>query len=172
MLQLVPENSAILKAVCSPFDFANPSVDQKTLADDLIATMRANRGIGLAAPQVGIALRCFVMGDAGYSVVCFNPEIVECSSEMIRDEEGCLSFPDLYLKIDRPQWLVGRFHDATGTVVEQRFLNRFARCFAHELDHLNGITFTTVVGPLALKMAQGRRRKKLRGKMFNEFNQR
>jgi peptide deformylase len=159
MLELVPENSEILSRICEPFDFANPFVDHEKLIGEMRETMRELRGVGLAAPQIGVSGRFFVMGDEGFALECINPQIIERSPDILTTEEGCLSFPNLRLKIGRAQWLVARFQTINGTFVEQRFFNLLARCYAHELDHLNGITFDKKVGPLALNMARSRRRK-------------
>ena len=127
----------VLRNRAKPCEFDYPVANQ-TLADDMLSTMRRAHGIGLAAPQIGISRRVFVM-DTGQSRVCFNPEILASSDEMIQMAEGCLSFPGESCTITRPRWVQVRYQDSEGTWTEHRLLDLEARCFQHELDHLDGI---------------------------------
>jgi len=108
------------------------------LADDMVVTMYEAPGMGLAAPQVGVEKRLFVydMGDGPHTIV--NPEIVESDGEWVY-EEGCLSVPGLAWDIARPKQihLVGRDLDGNEVSIESDEL--LARCFQHEMDHLDGI---------------------------------
>jgi peptide deformylase len=124
--------------------------------------MWSNGGIGLAAPQVGMAIRMFVMGpQEGPNYVCINPEVLEIGEETM-GQEGCLSYPGLWLNIKRPEWVHARYRTLNGETVEQRFEGLLARCYLHELDHLNGSTFVNKVKPLSLKLAKERQKKNLR----------
>jgi peptide deformylase len=119
--------------------------------------MEANRGMGLAAPQIGMPLRFFVMRTTdGRSIACFNPQIISVSSDTEKGDEGCLSFPDLWLKVRRPIKAEVRYFDQNGNLVNETFENLNARAFQHELDHLNGVVFTTKVSNLSLSMAKKR----------------
>lgn len=159
-MKLVAEDDPILTQATPVFDFKNPAVDPVQFAADLHkALVEYSGAIGLAAPQVGHLYRIFVMSiDKLYT--CFNPEIISVSDEDERDEEGCLSFPDLWLKIKRPIRVKARFQDENGKLVNETFENLASRVFLHELDHLNGVVFITKVGDMTKKMALDRRKKK------------
>lgn len=134
--------------------------DLEHLSKDMIKSMIANDGIGLAAPQLGLMQRIFVMKDNKQSFVCVNPKVIEVSDSFTAHKEGCLSFPGLYLKIKRPSAVKVEYHTLEGTCVTEAFDGILAACFQHELDHLNGIIFTTKVPATSLKIAQNKRRKK------------
>lgn len=103
--------------------------------------MYDNNGIGLAANQVGIPYRIFAMRGYPENFVCVNPRIVNFSSQEIALEEGCLSFPNLVVKIKRPKEIRVRFQTPNGETITRMFDGMTARVFQHELDHLNGIIF-------------------------------
>ena len=139
--------------------------DSEKLEYEMCKFMLANRGIGLAANQIGLTKRVFTMGAKdipGFPVpfALFNPKIVEASNEMILDQEGCLSYPGLYLHIKRPTWVVAEYHDSKGNTKEVKIDGYLAKCFQHELDHLNGVCFVDIVSPLKLKLAMKKLRKK------------
>ena len=121
--------------------------------------MLSHDGIGLAANQIGLPYRVFAI-KANPVLVCFNPRIVDYSKETIVLEEGCLTFPGLYLKIKRPRDIKCRFTYPNGETITKTFTGATARIFQHELDHLNGILFTEKVGPTALALAKIRMKKK------------
>jgi peptide deformylase len=138
--------------------------DAEQLEKDMIEFMLANNGIGLAANQVGLTKRVFVMGSntipnfpAPFAV--FNPVIKEAGSEMVLDDEGCLSYPGLFLKVKRPSWIVAEYQDSQGTVREIRIDGYLSKCFQHEFDHLNGICFVDRVSQMKLNLAMKRIRK-------------
>lgn len=128
----------VLRNRAKPCEFDYPVANQ-TLADDMLLTMRRSRGIGLAAPQIGISRRLFVMDTGQGPRLCFNPEILDSSDELIQMAEGCLSFPGESCTITRPRWVQVRYQDSQGTWTESRLSDLEARCFQHELDHLDGI---------------------------------
>jgi peptide deformylase len=126
--------------------------------------MIASNGIGLAANQIDIAKRVFVMGSnnipgfpAPFAV--FNPKIVEASTEIVLDQEGCLSYPGLFLTVKRPSWIVAEYQNAKGDVIEARFEGYLAKCFQHELDHLDGVCFVDKVSQMKLNLAMKKLRK-------------
>lgn len=138
---LVPPYSEILKKTIQSFDFLNPPTDPSQLAKDLAETMIANNGLGLSANQIGLPYRVFVItGSPIYA--CFNPRIVDRSSEEVLMEEGCLSYPNLFIKIKRPASIRVRFNMPNGEVKNEVFEGLTARVFQHELDHLDGIVHT------------------------------
>jgi peptide deformylase len=149
----VDPNSDILKQKLEPFNFSKPPVNPRELAVSLIETMVKYRGVGLAANQVGLPYRVFVMGAEKVGFACFNPEILERSGEEII-EEGCISFPGLYLKIPRAASINVRYTDMNGVTKEERFDGLTARIFQHELDHLDGICYTSKVSRLVLERAK------------------
>jgi peptide deformylase len=123
------------------------------LAKRLKMTMKLYSGLGLSANQCGVSERIFVMGTEDFQLVCINPKVIEHGTNE-KGKEGCLSFPGLFLNVERPEWIVVEFTDENGTVSKTRLDGISARCFLHELDHLNGIKYTELVKPLALKMAR------------------
>lgn len=159
MLELIPENHPLLQKAMQPVEDA---VGLKQLAHDMFLIMWSNGGIGLAAPQVGIAVRMFIMGpQQGPHYICINPEILELGASVM-SKEGCLTFPGLWLNISRPEWVLAKYQTLDGTWVEQKFEGLLARCYLHELDHLNGNLFTEHASVLGLKMARDRQQKELR----------
>jgi peptide deformylase len=129
----------VLHRSTKPVTFEYPWQNDK-LAKDMLRFMRENDGIGLAANQIGIDQRVFVMAVQGWQRACFNPEIVECSQNTVSWDEGCLSFPGEHCIIKRPEWVDVRYQSADGEWHAERFAALLGRCFQHELDHLDGIT--------------------------------
>lgn len=128
-----------LNKVCQPSKFKNPTENLR-LVHHLLTLMRKERGIGLAANQAGLDQRLFVMliNDELYS--CFNPEIISSSQDLVEYNEGCLSFPDERIMITRPKNIEVAYYNAHGKLQQTELTGLVARCFQHELDHLNGIT--------------------------------
>jgi peptide deformylase len=131
------------------------AVDDATraLMDDMLETMYAAAGVGLAATQIGIAQRIVVMdldqreaeaeGDAPSRKPRYfvNPEVIWASEETAPYEEGCLSVPEYYDEVQRPAHIRVRYLDYDGKTVEEEAEGLYAVCFQHELDHLNGVLF-------------------------------
>lgn len=157
ILSLVPHDSPILYQKIDNFDFSDPSTDPIQFAKDLYETMIHNKGLGLAAPQVGIAVRAFALA-AVPGIVCFNPRVVDESTEQIALEEGCLSFPNMVLKVKRPRRIKARYFEPNGNVVTRVLDGMTARCFLHELDHLNGIVYTKRANRLHVERALRRQK--------------
>lgn len=166
MTDLVPEGSEVLWTACPPWDFEAPPADAETVAQQMHMVMHTEDGVGLSANQIGLLYRVFVMYDpeTRQSFTCFNPEVTLVSQDVTMMEEGCLSFPGLRLKIKRPAEVHVRYQNISGDWVEEHLTGLMARCYQHELDHLNGICFVAQVGGLTLKMAERRRTKALKGK--------
>jgi peptide deformylase len=135
---LIDHTDKILTAGTLKFDFAEPSTDPIQLSRDLAETLILNQGLGLAAPQIGIPVRAFAMMSEKI-IVCFNPRIIDESDEVIVLEEGCLSYPELFVKVKRPRRIKVRYEEPNGETVTKTFDGITARVFQHELDHLNGI---------------------------------
>ena len=156
---LVPEIHPALKSALPEFDFKNPPVDPNTFASSLVETCKKHNGLGLSANQCGYNYRVFVMGTGDEYVAFFNPKIISVSEEKTKMEEGCLSYMDLFLNIERPSTIEVEYQDFTGTTKTTKFAGLTARCFQHELDHMNGIVYTVHMKPLALQMAIKKRSK-------------
>ena len=122
------------------------------LLDDMIETLATQDGVGLAAPQVGVLRRAVIVletnvdeesGEEPYIIELINPQIVECEGEQ-RGGEGCLSFPGEYGIVSRPEKVKVRAQDRFGKAFEVEGEGLTARCFCHEVDHLDGITFPMI----------------------------
>ena len=121
-----------------------------TLLDDMTETLVHANGVGLAAPQVGVLRRAVIVletnvpeGEEPYFIELLNPEIVSAEGEQC-GSEGCLSVPDQYGLVKRPQKVRVRAQDRNGNWFEAEGEGLTARCFCHEIDHLNGILFTSL----------------------------
>jgi peptide deformylase len=159
-INLLKENDELLRQVAEPWDF-NVDGDPAELVRAMTKIMFENNGIGLAAPQVGVLKRLFIMGNTDKLIVCINPTLIS-GGETYRDMEGCLSFPNLWLHVNRYKQIQAHYQDITGKVVETVFEGLIGRVYQHELDHLDGVCFDTRVGPVSLDFAKQKRRKKSR----------
>ena len=156
VFKLVDSDSHLLK---EPLLKVSEDCDRKQLQDDLIETMKNFKGLGLSANQIGIDERVFVM----YSdvkkkevIACFNPYITEYSEEKIIMDEGCLTWPGIWLKVERSEGIVCNFEDETGEHVQCTMHGLESRIFQHEYDHMEGTNFTRRVSKLKLDMAKKR----------------
>ena len=159
MMKLYLEDDPILKQKAENWDFKN-HVNAAVIEREMIETMKSSSGIGLAGNQVGLLRRVFVMKLAdGREIGCFNPWIMIGDNDLINGEEGCLSFPNLWIKVERHNKITAAYLDNTGKqcIIELEGID--SRCFQHELDHLNGVTFTEHVSNLKLQMARKKQRK-------------
>lgn len=132
--------------------------DLKRLVADMFETMYAARGVGLAAPQVGVSRRLFVMdcsggGDPSARVALINPVVLRVEGEQTGDE-GCLSFPGIYFPVKRSLRAVVRAHDVNGEEFEYDGLDLEARCMLHETDHCDGIVFIDRTTPLKRELVR------------------
>ena len=159
IFKLVPETDPILTEVMPEFDFNNPPVNPSLFASTLVETCKYYRGYGLSANQCGFRYRVFVMGTNDDFVAFFNPEIINISKEENHIIEGCLSFPLLGLRITRPAEIGVRYQDFNGEWKGATFSGISARCFQHELDHMNGIVYTQIAKPMALQTGMKKRNK-------------
>jgi peptide deformylase len=156
---LVPENHPALYEVLPEFDFVNPPVSPNEFASTLVETCKLNKGLGLSANQCGFKHRVFVMGAGDEYVAFFNPKVISLSDEMSLMDEGCLSYPLLSLRISRPKEIMVEYQDFNGEIRSTKLVGISARCFLHELDHMNGIVYTSRVKPLAFQVAMKKRDK-------------
>jgi peptide deformylase len=140
--------------------------DLRSLAADMVATMHAAPGIGLAAPQVGRRERvCVVDLSVGEEpddlLVLVNPRVVE-EEGTVRNEEGCLSFPDIMLIVPRPARVVVEAQDLDGAPLRVEGEELLARCLHHEIDHLDGVLFLDRVSPLKRDLARRKIKRRIR----------
>jgi peptide deformylase len=170
LLNLVREEDPILKEKLPEFDFANPPVDPVQFASSLVETCKQYNGYGLSANQCGERHRVFVMGTGDEYVAFFNPKVVGQSAEEKHMQEACLSFPLLGLYISRPETIDVEYQTYKGESKSMKLSGLSARCFLHELDHMNGIVYTDRVKPLALQQGMKRRNKVMKkfGLKYNE----
>ena len=159
IFDLVPENDPILREYLPEFDFKNPPVNPAEFASSLIETCKKYNGIGLSANQCGFRYRVFVMGAKNEFVAFFNPKIKMKSNEDAHMEEGCLSFPLLGLMITRPAEIMVEYQDFKGEIRNIQLSGISARCFQHELDHMNGILYTDRAKSMALQSGLKKRAK-------------
>lgn len=160
-----------LKKVCAPVAQVTP--DLGALAEDMLQTMYEAPGIGLAAPQIGVMQRLFVMdcvkdeAAAPRPMVLLNPEITWTSDATSTYEEGCLSIPEQYADVTRPATVRMAWLGLDGKRHEEEFDGLWATCAQHELDHLNGKLFIDYLGPIKRQLITRRmeklKREKARG---------
>ena len=143
VLNIVKEGDPILRKTSRPVEEITPRI--LTLLDDMVETMHAAKGCGLAAVQVGVLRRLVVIEDEeGKLYELINPRIVARAGTQ-EESEGCLSIPGVFGKTHRPRAVTVRALDRNGNEVEYSGKDLLARAFCHELDHLDGKLFTDVV---------------------------
>ena len=155
-MMIVKYPNPILSERMPKFDFSNPLYDPVQLEKDLLNAMYEHDGIGLAANQVGITARVFVIGHKDQpkkGMVFFNPMVIANTDDIEDIEEGCLSFPNVFVKVKRPTAIKARWQNSKGEEVEGTFSGYDCKCFLHELDHLEGITFKDRVSSLKWAMS-------------------
>lgn len=137
---IVKEGDEVLKKVCRPVDRFDDHLKQ--LVQDMKDTLTKANGLGLAAPQVGVLRRLFVMldEDGQTMVTCVNPEIVKTSGSQ-QSNEGCLSVPGVWGVTNRPAKVTVKAYDENGNPFEMTRTGITAVCICHETDHLDGILF-------------------------------
>ena len=161
-ITLYPE--PVLLTVGKPVSEEDFNDDLKILVEDMFETMYAANGVGLAAPQIDVSKRLFVMDcsggeNAGEKIAMVNPEIIYVEGEQTGDE-GCLSFPNIYQKVRRDLRAVVRYQNVNSDVQELDGENLTARCVLHETDHCDGIVFLDRMTKLKREFAK-RKIKKL-----------
>lgn len=144
------ENDEILRKKSRTVEVIDDKI--KELVDDMIETMHAHDGVGLAAPQVGILKRVVVIDlyDDKGPYVLINPEIIKQKGEQ-EVEEGCLSFPNQYAKMIRPKEVVVEALDRSGKKITIKAKELLAQAIAHECDHLDGVVFVDKMIPGTLE---------------------
>ena len=136
-----------------------PNSNMTTLIKRLQLTRKLYGGIGLSANQCGVYERVFVIGTDDFQMACINPKVISVSDDFVKIDEGCLSYPGLYLKIARPESVVVEYTDENWKLQQTTLKVINSRCFVHELEHMNGKKFTDNVGPVALQVAKRKQNK-------------
>lgn len=156
-MRIVHYPEPVLLTVGKPVEDNEFGSDLERTIADMFETMREAGGVGLAAPQVGLSQRFFVMDVAEEGkpnpLVLVNPEIISVEGEQVGDE-GCLSFPGLYQTIKRDMRVIVRAQDVAGTTIEHDLTDLAARCVLHETDHCDGIVFLDRMTVLKRELAK------------------
>lgn len=144
-----------LKIKCKPIEKVDTTI--RTLMDDMLETMHAANGIGLAAPQIGVAKRVIVIdvareGEEPAPLRMANPEIIWVSDDDIAQEEGCLSLPEHYSEVVRPRAVKVRYLDHENEIRELDADGILSVCVQHEMDHLDGVLFVDHISALKRNM--------------------
>ncbi|WP_143308334.1 peptide deformylase [Chitinophaga vietnamensis] len=154
ILPIVAYGSNILRRICDPVTHQTPALPQLTL--DMWDTLRRAGGVGLAAPQLGKALRLFVINSETHDFrqAFLNPVIIDQSETMTTDTEGCLSIPGIWEDISRPESILIRYEDENFIFRENAFHGDLARMIQHEYDHINGKLMIDYLPPLRKQLLQ------------------
>lgn len=178
ILPIVGYGSAILRQVSEPISEDYPGLKQ--LIDDMFETMYAANGVGLAAPQIDLPIRMFVIDASpfketypdgeGFKKVFINPEILEFKGEIWADfQEGCLSLPDIHQDVARPSIVVVKYLDENFVEHTEELDGIRARVFQHEYDHLEGKVFTDRLSPLRRTLLKRKLQDISAGKVYTDY---
>ena len=163
-LDLLSEDHPVLHQEPLTWIFDPPQADPKLMYEIMLENMVYHHGLGLSANQIGMPVKVFAMriDESDNAIVCFNPEIVKESEEMIKMTEGCLSFPSLYLNKRRPKEVSVKYQNADGDFITAHFEGLAARVFHHEMDHMAGKTFLDGVSKILLQSARRKQKTLIR----------
>ena len=162
MIEIYTYPYKTLLDVCTPFNFANDKIpyydDLEKFETEMVSAMVEAKGMGLAANQIGITKRFFAIGQETFDTfkkhaIIWNPLIKTQSEEKVFDVEGCLSFPGIFIKIERPRIIEVEYETTQGETKTARLNGMESKCFQHECDHLEGITFNKRISKLRWEMA-------------------
>lgn len=162
----------VLREKCKDIDTSYP--DLKELIDDMFETMYEAEGIGLAAPQIGLPIRMFVVDleplakdnpqYSGFKKVFINAQIIETKGKNVKYEEGCLSIPGIHETVEREETIIMKYLDENLQPQEAEFSDFFARCIQHEYDHIEGILFIDKISPTRKQMIKSKLTNIVKGK--------
>ena len=151
----------------------------KTLISNMYETLQQAEGCGLAAPQVGLGLRLFIVDGtelkedypecANFKKAFINPEILEASEDKVTYSEGCLSLPGISENVVRPKTIRVRYYDEDWQQHEEELTDFNARIFEHEFDHLEGNVFTDRISPIRRQFVSGKLQKIAKGKTMGKY---
>lgn len=173
---IVAYGDTVLKKVAEDISPNDPSLDLHKLVADMFETMYNAHGVGLAAPQIGLSLRLFVI-DAdqmdeqikGMKKAFINPRIIEETGELWAYEEGCLSIPDVRDKVYRKPNILVRYFDENWQEKEDRFTGLTARVIQHEYDHVEGVLFTDYLSAMKKTLWRGRLNNISKGNIKHDY---
>ncbi|MEJ2369151.1 MAG: peptide deformylase [Acidobacteriota bacterium] len=166
--------SPVLRERAENMDKITPDI--QTLLDDMVETMHHAQGVGLAAQQVGVVARAMVVDMGAYSgeekiLYFLNPEVISREGEQF-EEEGCLSIPQIFEKVRRPQKVKVRAMDRDGKAFEMEAEGFLSRALCHEIDHIDGVLFVDHLSPLRRDMVKRKIKKLIReGEWDNPYPQ-
>jgi peptide deformylase len=149
--EIYSANDPRLRQKARPVKQFGPAI--RALANDMLETMHAGNGVGLAAPQIGLLYRMLVAHlpkneedpQSGKDYVLINPQLVEASPSWVEGVEGCLSMPTWFGRVRRREWVVVKARNVQGKPIRIRARGFLARVFQHEMDHLDGVLFTDYI---------------------------
>ena len=151
-----------LQIKSTTFDFSKDKIpyyeDLEKFEREMTSGMVSANGLGLAANQIGITKRFFAIGHESFDTfqkhaIIWNPQVINFSDEKVIDVEGCLSFKDIFVKVERPKVIEVQYETTQGKTKFAKLDGMESKCFQHELDHLDGITFNNRVSKLRWQMA-------------------
>ena len=179
-LKLIPPNDPRVQSAIAPFTDEllkeEGFKDRQELVDCMFLVMKKFGGIGLTCNQVGLPFNMFVAGghegiEKGMAFAMFNPMIVSLGEEKIRMKEGCLTYPFMFIDIERPRKCVIKYEDKDGDTKEVHLDGIMSRICQHEYDHIIGRNFTENVSKLKLDMAKKKAMKQIkRMEEYRKFN--
>ncbi len=159
-MKLIKYPNDFLDKKVKEVDLENLEFDPVELKKEMVEFMLANNGIGLSANQIGLDAQVFVMGDSiENSTMCINPTVLQYTQDTQDDIEGCLSFPTIFVKVRRPREILARYWNEHLEECTVKIEGYSAKCYLHELDHLQGITFKDRASKLKWDMATKKARK-------------
>jgi len=159
-MKLVYYPDEFLSKKVADVDIDNITFDPVELKNEMVEFMLTNNGIGLSANQVGLDAQLFVMGDSKEnSSLLINPTVLQHTEEIVIDLEGCLSFPNVFVKVKRPKEILAKWYNENLEEQIVKIEGYSAKCYLHEWDHLHGITFKDRVSKIKWDMAIKKARK-------------
>lgn len=156
--ELVKADDPILRLETEKFDFSNPPIDPIELSHILAQSCLKYNGLGLSSTQIGLPYRACIIS-ANPMICMFNPTIVAESEDEVYGEEGCLTFPNLIIKIKRPEVIRVRYTQPNGETLTKQYEGLTGRCVQHEIDHLDGILFMDRATLYHYEQAKSRQKK-------------
>lgn len=176
---IVAYGDPVLRQTTEDINKEKPQIDLKKLVEDMYETMYAANGVGLAAPQIGFALRLFIIDstnmaedNTGMKQVFLNPTILEEEGKEWAFEEGCLSIPNIRENVSRQEKIKIRYFDENWNEFEKEFNDINARVIQHEYDHIEGVLFTDYLSPLKKRLLKGKLSKISKGKVKADYRMR
>jgi peptide deformylase len=159
-MRLVKYPEEILSKELKEVDIENPGFDPVALKKEMTEFMVECGGVGLSACQVGMDAKLFVMGTSlNNSTLCINPTVLQFTKETVSDVEGCLSFPNMFVDVKRPNEILAEYYDENLVKQTIKITGYSAKCYLHELDHVLGITMKDRVSNLRWNQARKRAKK-------------